>query len=456
MTSLTERHADKLIGTLSCYDRVVIQGTLAGVGYAAGMTGFLKSKGKRIFDFPDFAMPLTQAIRDNAERLAEEHGLEIEFIRRPKLMRKEDRIAAILAERGDHPGLVHIFSAMETCTTFKPWHDKKTGKTFLKRDGGKCLHYYFYFLDPEFGLCYVRVPTWAPFRLQFYFNGHNWLAHQLEERGSNFKLVDNAFLGIDDFAAAQKLADGFDVQPLHKALDRFAAVFCPVAKEFRSSFRWSLMQVEYATDIVFKDREDLAALYQTVIRSALHAAKANDVAHFLGRKLTAAYRGEVGTDLKTRAWGTRLKHYLGPSSIKIYDKFGCVLRIETTTNDVSSFRHHRQVEQRDGRTCFRLAPVRKTIYSLNPDLRHLFLAANQRYLAFISALELPLVGIKDLNKISEPVKANDRPYKGFNLFFGPDQLLFEVVARGEFAISGLRNRHVRGLMPGTTTAQILH
>jgi hypothetical protein len=31
----------------------------------------------------------------------------------------------------------------------------------------KCLHYCFYFIDEEFGLCYLRVPTWAPFRLQF-------------------------------------------------------------------------------------------------------------------------------------------------------------------------------------------------------------------------------------------------------------------------------------------------
>lgn len=58
----------------------------------------------------------------------------------------------------------------------EPWHDKKTGRTFLKPDSGRCLHYYFYFLDTVWGLCYLRVPTWCPFRLQCYFNGHNYLA----------------------------------------------------------------------------------------------------------------------------------------------------------------------------------------------------------------------------------------------------------------------------------------
>jgi hypothetical protein len=454
MTSLVERHAAKIVGTLSCYDRVIIQGTLPGVGYAAGMTGYLKARGVRIFDFAEFTKPLTQAIRENVQRIASQHGLEVEYIRSAKLLRKEDRIAEVLAKRGNHPGLVHIFSAMETCSTFAPWHDKKTGKTSLRRDSGKCIHYYFYFLDPELGLCYVRVPTWAPFRLQVYFNGHNWLAHRLEERGSQFTLADNAFLSVDDFAAAQKLSDGFDVKPLHKALDRFAAAFCPVAREFRCSFQWSLMQVEYATGIVFKSKDDLKDVYPAIIRTALHAAKVDDVMGFLGRKHSAAYRGEIGTDLKTRIWGTRLKHRMGPSSIKIYDKFGCVLRIETTTNDVAFFKHHRQVVQKDGQIRFKLAPVRKTIYSLNPDLRQLLAAANQRYLAFISALDLPVAGIRDLNEISAPVRENGRPYRGFNLFHAADRPLFETLARGEFVISGLRNRDLRTHIPDSTTHPI--
>jgi hypothetical protein len=65
---------------------------------------------------------------------------------------------------------------MELCSTYKPWHNTQTGKTFLKPDDGKCLHYYFYFVDEELGLCYVRVPTWLPCHLQICFNGHNWLA----------------------------------------------------------------------------------------------------------------------------------------------------------------------------------------------------------------------------------------------------------------------------------------
>ena len=251
--------------------------------------------------------------------MAQESDLTIEFIRKLKSFRKEARVQAILAKRGDHPGLVHIFSAMETCESYEPWHDKRSGRTFLRPDGGKCLHYYFYFIDPDLGLCYLRVPTWAPFRLQFYFNGHQALAATLRRRQVPFTLVDNAFVDVADWVLAQRLADAMAVQTLHHALDRAAAAFCPVTASVGVAYHWSLSQVEYATDIVFKQREDLHPFYATLVRTAIHAVKPDHVATFLGHKLTARTTADLGTDFSTRIEGTRLKHYFGPTSIKLYE-----------------------------------------------------------------------------------------------------------------------------------------
>jgi hypothetical protein len=135
------------------------------------MTGYLYAQHIRIFDYPRFAEPFRDEIRENAEKIAADNRLEIEFVRSHDI-RKEKLIEAIIEKRGRHPGMVHILSAMEACPTYKPWHDKKSGATYLKPDQTRCLHYYFYFIDEELGLCYVRVPTYCPFRLQIYFNGH--------------------------------------------------------------------------------------------------------------------------------------------------------------------------------------------------------------------------------------------------------------------------------------------
>jgi hypothetical protein len=452
MKTFIERHADKIRGTLSCFDRVVITGTLPDICHAEAMAGYLTAKQIRLFDYTQWAEPLRDEIKANAERVASEAGLTIDFIRR-KNFRKEARIKAILAKRGDQPGLVHIFSAMETCPSFQPWYDKPTGKTRLKPTQGRCLHYYFYFLDEEFGLCYVRVPTWAPFRLQVYFNGHNWLAGRLHRAGLTYTLVDNAFVEIEDWSRAQKLADEFRLWRLHTALDRFARQFCPVVSHFPTHYHWSLMQIEYATDVVFTSQADLAPLYDALTRTAIHVVKPEHVATFLGRKLTGAWPGDLGADFDTRIQGTRIKHHMGPTSIKLYDKFALIVRVECTTSDVTFFKHHRLVEHRDGTAAYKLADVRKTIYSL-PDLRELMVAANSRYLEFLAAIEDPQPGLRQLEKIAEPLREGGRSHRGLNLFHGPDLDLCRAVFRGEFTISGFQARHLHPQLPALSRSQL--
>lgn len=452
MKLLTERYAEKIAGVLACFDRVVIQGTLPTFCHAQGMAAFLSYNKIRIFDYPHFAEPLRDALRDNAQRVASENGLEIEFIRKNNF-RKEKRIQEILEARGNQPGLVHIFSAMEPCHTYKAWHDKQTHKTFLKPDNGKCLHYYFYFIDEGFGLGYVRVPTWCPFRLQIYFNGHNWLQLRLINSGIPHRLLDNAFCEISDFSQAQSLSDAFKVERLHTRLDLFAQRFCPIIKQFDLRYHWSIMQAEYATDIVFKHPQDLHCIYGHLTRTAIHAVKPHNIATFLGRKLHDKYEGEMGNAFNTRIEGIRIKHTMGPVSIKMYDKFGQILRIETTVNDVSFFKHYRMVEHRDGSQSRKLAQMKKAICSL-PALSQLLVAANRRYLEFISAIDDPTAGIKKLDKISRTVNRKDRFYRGFNLFDDDDQLLFESIASGEFTITGFQNKHLRRKLRGKTSAQI--
>jgi len=450
---LSERYANDLDGVLSCYDRIVITGSLQPCCYAQGMTRYLYQQGIRIFDYAQFAEPLREHIRENAEALAEANGVTIEFIRK-KAFRKENRVQQILKQRGDQPGLVHIFGAMEACASYRPWHDKATGKTYLKPGTSKCMTYYFYFIDAQLGLCYVRVPTWCPFRLQVYFNGHNWLANQLKARGIAYEMLDNAFVHIDDYAAANQLANAFEVEILHQRLDAFARQYCPVITALKLTYYWSIMQAEYATDLVFKHRETLQAFYPPLLETLTHAVKPADIATFLGRKLNGNYQGELGNRFNKRGLGTRLKHQMGPVSLKMYDKFHFILRIETTVNKVSFFQHYRKVQHRDGSTTMRWAPMKKTIHSL-PALRELLSAANGRYLKFISAIATPQVGLEKLHQLAETKVENQHRHKGFNLFAEEDTCLFRTLLQGEFFISGFTNKQLRSnYLPDKSASQV--
>jgi hypothetical protein len=144
---------------------------------------------------------------------------------------------------------------------------------------------------------------------------------------------------------------------------------------------------------------------------------------------------------------------MGPVSLKLYDKFGLMLRIETTVNDLTFFKHYREVEHRDGAKETKWASMQKTIYSL-PALREILEAANRRYLEFLSAIEDPRNGRDKLDKLSQSVQNEGRSYPGFNLFDAGDEALFGAIARGEFNISGMQNKTLRRFLPDKNSGQM--
>jgi hypothetical protein len=448
---LLTRYADKIVGVLGCYDRVVLSGTLMAIAHPEAMAGVLRRAGIRCFDLEQYVEPIREQIRKNAERLAAEHGLQIQYLPKHNT-RKEEIVAEVLARRGPLPGLVHIMSAMETCTTYQPWHDKAAGRTGVKFKSGKCLHYYFYFLDRELGLCYVRVPTWAPYRLQVYFNGHHWLASRLKQARINYRLEDTAFVEIADWARAQELSDEFSVLGLHQKLAAFARRYCPPSTRFTDGYHWSVMQSEYALDIVFRRAEDLRPLYEEISRQAVLAVRIDEMARFWDKRLSA--EAKASSRFFTRVEGTCIRHHLGRQSLKMYDRGGRILRIEATSNDITFFHHHRKVVHRDGSSEYKVAALKKSIYSLT-DLAELMAAACRRYLDFVGTLEDRSAQRHDLDHISRPAHdERDRSWRGFNFFLTEDLTVLLALLRGEFTLNGLSGRRLRAQLIGKTPGQI--
>lgn len=456
MELLTEKYKDKILGTIGCYDRVVIMGTLPGLCYPEGMTCHLNHHGVRIFDYPKFAQPHRDLIRENAEYLASVHGIKIQYIANSDIKTGELAKAELarLQKRGKRvKGLFYIISCKELCTYYKPKFNPKTGECYLKRKFSPCLHYYFYFIDNQLGLCHVRVPTWLPCRLQVYFNGHNWLASKLRKAKIDYFMADNAFLDISDFEKAQEICDGFSVKALHHLLDKFAETFCPIVKRFGIKYHWSVMQVEYSTDIVFRKQKDLKEIYGHLVATAVHTVKPDRIATFLGRKIHGNFKSEMGNRYDVRKEGIRIKHTMGQVWIKMYDKFQQVLRIEITSTNIAFFKHYRKVEHKDGSTSREFTSMKKNIYSLRA-LIEIAKSVNRRYLEFISTIEERKVGTKRLRKVTQRVEENNRGYKGLNFFDENDTKIIHILTRGDFNISGFRNKDLRKYLSQKSSGQI--
>ncbi|GHU33032.1 hypothetical protein AGMMS50256_24220 [Betaproteobacteria bacterium] len=90
--NLAERYAVNLHGVLSCFDRIIIVGTLPGACYVQGMTSFLYQQRIRIFDYARFAEPLCDRIRERARQACADAGIEIEHVSKSHIRKREYRL----------------------------------------------------------------------------------------------------------------------------------------------------------------------------------------------------------------------------------------------------------------------------------------------------------------------------------------------------------------------------
>ncbi len=451
--SLTVRYKRNIAGEICCFDRIILFGTYKPIGYPQAMAKQAFYEGVQYIDYEKkFANSLRLQMVDHMKAAATDEGIEIVHVHQQ--LRKEEYVTAAIKDRGEHEGVVCILSAMESCSCFKVRKNHRSGFLELQWSPGKCLHYYVYFIDAELGLCYLRIPTWAPFRLQFYCNGHSYLERQMKKRGIKYEKADNCFVRIADFQRAQQIADSFDIQELHQRLRQYASRFVAIHERWGHGLYWSISQAEYATDIVFKSNRILPDLFHELVRTAAGEVRCSDIYSFMGKRLTESSAQEVSSRLKTLVEGTRIKHILGTSSIKMYDKQQRVLRIETTVNDVSVFKHYREVKHRDGSCETKYASVRKSIYSLGV-LSELMGACNKRYVHHISQWEDHTKERIDLRKVSQSVKDDhNRSYRGVNFFQKDDLQFMYAIERGEYTISGFSNRQLQQHLPGWKPAKI--
>ncbi len=243
---------------------------------------------------------------------------------------------------------------MECCPSFKMASGKDRPRLVNARRVQRVL--YFYFLDPDLGLIYIRLTTWFPFTVQVYVNGHSWLAQQMLKQKLGFNLQDNTFTVLDDPRAAQELADSFAQLNWTKILRGLVRQVNPLMNErwFRGlSYSWVVNQAEYATDLIFTSREALAGLYPRLLDHAAVNFSAKDILGFWGRKFHPRFEGEVLTHCQKGRWpGARIKHRMKNNALKMYDKFGWVLRIETVINNPREFRVRRlRTREGAGRWC---------------------------------------------------------------------------------------------------------
>jgi len=455
MNPFIQRHEKSVIGTISGFDRVRFRGTLPWLSCVPMMDRYLRHIGVMLKHFAKYALEVTRLLREATVRLAEQAGRPLVAV--AKASAPKDELAREIARRdGICEGLICILAAQEPSYSYRVAGNHQTGRIGLRVIHPRCVHYYHYLIHPELGFLHVRVQTWLPLAVHVCINGREWLARQMDREGIGYLRDRNCFLDIQDVAAAQELLNRqlkVNWPSLLGALaERANPAFAEIFACDPVQYYWSAEQTEWASDVMFKSPGALARLYPWLIRYGITCLASRDVMRFLGRKVPARggvngnFQGQVVTDVKHRPEGVRIRHRLNRNSIKMYDKSGSVLRVETTIHDAKDMKVYRAAEGRP-KGSKRWVSLRKGVSDLHRRTQ-VCQAANERYLEAMAFVE-PEVSLRELAEpLCRRVRWKRRAFRALHPWSAEDAALLAAIQHGEFALRGFRNREIRQLLYG--------
>ena len=435
---------------VSGFDRLVFRGHLPRLMRRGGMFFFLEAAGVRLLEFKDFVVATTERVKKASLAQARKLDRPVRYLDSPTID-KEDLARQLLAEYPVRQGLICVLTALEPCMTFEYHRSPDRDQRGLRLRPGKCLHLYKYFLHPRFGFMNARIQTWFPFNVQICMNGREWLARQFErQHRPDFKRAGNCFTWLGNPDLAQRRLNQQLTTDWPPALDAIARSLNPlhpmIFEHSPMDYYWSAYHTEWATDVMFTDPRTLADIYPRLVRHATEQFKSPDVMRFLAQKQPhGCFTGDLVTSFKDRPEGIRVKHWVRGNSVKMYDKAGSILRVETTIADTRDFKVLRPSSS-DPDATMQWLPLRKGVADLHRRA-HVSQRSNDSYLDALAAVDDTTPCAQLFDAVSRPVfDTSGRRARALRLGDRDDLTLLQAISRGEFATAGFRNRDLRPLL----------
>lgn len=401
-----------------------------------GVVGFFKQRG---FTFASGAVmqPITNAFLAAIHAFVDAHDVDLVRFRAGE--RKDDIAQAYLAASDGSEQVLFVGVAQEKA---RLWTTEKrtnpdTGATYpwLVRASRVVNHYYFYGVDEDFGLFFIKLCSYFPYNGKVLINGHHFAQRQAAKAGVGFETLDNGFASCDDPDALQAICDGLDDVTINRFVRKWLAILPhPYSGADRQAgFRYdlSVLQAEFALTQVLDRPLSGRVLFEDIIRHNLDLGRPDRVGLIFDRRVVTRgrfktpgrFRTRVITEGVTPSLHVDYKH----SKIKQYHKLGVALRTETTINDTYDFGI--------GRRLHNLAALRQVGFS-----------ANRRLLDVQRTSHDPAIGSDRLAEVSGPVIV-DEVRKAPGLKFGDPRvhalllclLAFRLVVEG-FTNADMRSR----------------
>ena len=347
MDRLSQLFPNDIVFGYGCLDRVVIRGYYPMLQREENIVHFFRDVvGASVVDSGALASRTTRYRQWVEEYVRDQH---IERLAAPKGVKNEDFVVPYYQQLGRQEGIACLLTSMEQGTTFVSYEPRFPTENeryrILKRCRKLFQHFYFYVFDPVMGPMSLRVSTYLPFSIQVWLNGHSFVAEQLTRQGVGFEKYDNAILAVDDVEALQAAAAALTPELIRERCDYWAGRLAPqFSQEERGAanlpgYQYSVAQVEYAYDTIFRDQMPLEALFRRLGELGALLGGADRTMTTFGRRIDRRYQGKLMTVLDAANQGHPvLRAYYQTSYAKLYgkpdeDQHDRGLRAEVCIND---------------------------------------------------------------------------------------------------------------------------
>ena len=446
-----------ILGAIHGLDRIRYRGTNRLLANELGIKKFLSYYNILLKDFTDLSKQITMDIRQCCDETATNYGISTKYLRSSKI--EKEKLARKIAERdGIEIGPICNFSVLETCYAPQIKGNKSKKIIELKIVPSKCVHIYHYFNHPEYGFGHVRLQTWFPYNIHICLNGRHWLERQLIKKGIGYIKDGNCFPWLENIKKAQQLLNKQLKTNWTKMLNGLVRSMCPTLEDIlplHPKYYWSADNTEWASDIMFNSVQDLDSIYPDLIYHGMKSSDSASIMRYFGRRsisrngrIKGRAAEEIMSDCRKRYEGIRIKHWQNDNSVKMYNKSGCILRLETTINSTREFKVFRHPDDDENRPAS-WQRMRKGVSDLHRRCE-LSQKCNERYADALTA-----AGVDEkLREVIEPacnkIRKCGKNYRGLNVWQKEDSQMLIYLAKGEHALAGFRNKDLRNwLYPKT-------
>ena len=374
--------------------------------------------------------PITRRFVESIERYVRDHN--IPMIAFEKGQRKDDIANQRRAAFTQDEGVVFVGKAQEKCTVYRTEkrHNPRTHKSYawIVKSTALVNHYYFYCLDRNFGPFFLKFCSYFPYNAKLCLNGHEYAKRQMENKGIEFKALDNGVLSCADPKRLQSICDALSAEKIEALLRKWLRLlphpFSALDRQAGYRYQLSILQIELSLTQVLDRPVSGRIFFEEVIRENLDVGRPKQVQLIFDRWVTRGTPGPFRTRVITDGVIPSLHIDYKQTRIKQYHKEGRALRTETTINNTRDFY------------------IGKSLRNL-PALRTIGFQANRRLLQVEQISHDCLLSEGAFQKVNRPIQAGSQRASALRFADPQVQALWNALLLFQLLPTGFSNRNLR-------------